>query len=110
MPDDERHLANARGSVLALVLAWLVTSGIACARYATAAPTGEGFTRGWNRVSAFLGWQLAAAVPALLAAALVLRQRARLERRWRVLGFVPLAVEVAFVALLAGLVAWARFA
>lgn len=108
--DERRHAANARGSVLVLALAWLATVGLACLRYATSAPTGEGFTRGWNRVVAFLGWQLAALVPALVAAALVLRHREALEPRWRALGLAPLAIEVAFAALLGVLVAWARFA
>lgn len=41
---------------------WLLTYGWSFFVYQTTEPTGDSFTRGLNRISAFLGWQVAAGV------------------------------------------------
>ena len=70
-------------------------------------PTGDGFTRGVNRITGFLGWQ---GVAGMLAFAV-----------WGVgLGFpkgsgirrtsaVPLGTALALILLIVGMVVWARF-
>lgn len=41
---------------------WLLTYAWSFVVFQTTDPTGDSFTRGLNRVSAFLGWQVSAAV------------------------------------------------
>lgn len=41
---------------------WLLTYGWSFVVYQTTDPTGDSFTRGLNRISNFLGWQVAAAI------------------------------------------------
>lgn len=48
----------------------------------TAEPTGDGFTRGLNRVTGFLGWQSAAALLALVLWLLSLRLPKGAGLRW----------------------------
>ena len=53
-----------RTSILILLVLWALTMGLAgWALFQD--PTGDGFTRGLNRVMGFLSWQLAGAVLAL---------------------------------------------
>jgi len=71
------------------------------------APLGDGFTRGLNRVSGFLGWQLLAAALALIVFALGRAlPKGRAMRRMSVL---PLGFAGLLVAGLALLILWARF-
>ena len=70
-------------------------------------PTGDGFTRGLNRISGFLLWQLAAgivAAPAYIAGRALPRGSGM---RW--LSRVPLALAVALVLAIVGVILWARF-
>lgn len=41
---------------------WLLTYGWSFVVFQTTEPTGDSFTRGLNRISVFLGWQVSAAV------------------------------------------------
>lgn len=53
-----------RPVILVLLALWagaMLLSGLAL----TAEPTGDGFTRGLNRITGFLGWQVAGAVLAM---------------------------------------------
>jgi hypothetical protein len=86
---------------------WLAASAYSVVFLISIEPSGDGFTRGMNRVSGFLGWQ---GVAGMLAFAV-----------WGVgLGFpngsgirrtsaVPLGMALALILLLIGLVIWARF-
>lgn len=48
-----------------LLAAWIVTMALSVLSL-TAEPTGDGFVRGLNRVTGFLGWQLAGAALSLV--------------------------------------------
>ena len=76
--------------------------------FAMTDPTGDGFTRGINRVMAFLGWQLAAGAVAILVWLL----RKRFERgtfeRWA--ARVPAGLFSFLVFGLVALVLFARYA
>lgn len=90
-------------ALAALWLALFVTSFVALQ---VTAPEGEGFTRGLNRLAAFLTWQGAALVVAV-AGALVLRSAALAVReRWRLVGFAPLVVSVVVVAAVVAIIAF----
>ena len=92
---------------MVMIALWLAASAYSVAFLINVEPTGDGFTRGLNRVSGFLGWQ---GVAGMLAFAV-----------WGVgLGFpkgsgirrisaVPLGMALALILLLIGLVIWARF-
>lgn len=70
------------------------------------APVGDGFTRGLNRVTGFLGWQVLAGVLAVIAFALGRAlPRGRVMRRMSVL---PLAFAGLLAAAVALLILWAR--
>ncbi|HBS48712.1 MAG TPA: hypothetical protein DEA05_00795 [Rhodobacteraceae bacterium] len=69
-------------------------------------PTGDGFTRGLNRITGFLGWQIVAGVLAVLTwwAGRGLPKRGAL--RW--LSRLPGLWALLLVAAIAGLILWAR--
>lgn len=54
-----------RAAIWTLLLLWALFMGLSLLAL-TAEPTGEGFLRGLNRVTGFLGWQMGAAVVAFL--------------------------------------------
>ena len=69
-------------------------------------PTGDGFTRGFNRVSTFLLWQFAAGIVAV-PTYMVGREQARgSAMRWATR--LPLALATALLLALAGVILWAR--
>lgn len=74
----------------------------------TLAPTGDGFTRGLNRISAFLAWQSIAFVVAivLLIVGRGLQQENKLIR-W--LSRIPVIIQCAMLVLLIGLILVLRF-
>lgn len=88
--------------VLALWALAMMLSGFAL----TAEPTGDGFTRGLNRITGFVGWQAAALVLALIAWLLArgldagdrLRWMARVPGCWAILLIVGLAILIAVSA------------
>jgi len=60
-------------------------------------PTGSGFTRGLNRVAAFLTWQSVAFVAAMVLAWITRRAVARGSEEIKLLGYLPLAISVFIV-------------
>lgn len=70
-------------------------------------PTGDGFTRGLNRVTAFAGWQFAAALVAIVLWPLSGRFEAGTAGRW--LARVPLILGAILLVLVVGLLVFARF-
>lgn len=74
----------------------------------TLAPTGDGFTRGLNRISAFLVWQMLAFAVAvvLLLVGRGLEQERKLTR-W--LSRIPVIIQCAMLVLLIGLIMLLRF-
>ncbi len=64
-------------------------------------PTGDGFTRGLNRVSALMGWQALAVLLAIVAWGLVMGVPKPRPRRLRWVGFLPVVVSGLLVLLVA---------
>lgn len=70
--------------------------------------TGDGFTRGLNRLTGFLGWQLVAAI---LAGSIWWTGRGLARGRpLRWASRVPGLLVLALVVLIAGMILWARLA
>lgn len=94
--------------LMVFLAAWAVAFVYAFAAFFGTAPTGDGFTRGLNRVVAYLGWQGVAGMLALAAFGV--------GRRWprgapvRRLSAVPLAIALVHVVAIAGIVLWAGYA
>ncbi len=69
--------------------------------------TGDGFTRGLNRVGAFFGWQTAAGLLAVWLWPLSRHLGADKATRW--LGRVPVILAATLVILCVAAILWARF-
>jgi hypothetical protein len=89
--------------VLGLWLFAMALSGLAM----TAEPTGDGFTRGMNRITGFVGWQAAGLILALIAwlSALALPKGDRLRWMARVPGWWAVVLVVG-VAIMIAVGAW----
>jgi hypothetical protein len=87
---------------------WAIAWGWSFAAFVMTEPTGDSFTRGMNRVTTFLGWQMAAALPGFAAWVL--------GRDWpkgsgvRRLSRVPVQLTLGLAAVLGGLMLWAVLA
>jgi hypothetical protein len=94
--------------LMGLLALWAVAWGVSFFAFATMAPEGDGFGRGLNRMTAFLGWQMAAAIPAFGAW--------EVGRDWpkgsgvRHVSRVPLQLAAGLAAVIGGLVFWAVLA
>lgn len=84
-----------------LLLLWLAVMAGSFLAFQLTAETGDGFTRGLNRVLAFVGWQFAGLIIALIC--LFLRARVEWGRPLRWIALVPALVAgtqvLAFVAM-----------
>ena len=91
--------------VTVLFALWVMTFVYAFVSFRVTAPDDIGFTRGLNRIKAFLGWQ---GIAALLALCIF-----GVTRSWpqgssvRRLGSVPLGLAGCLVAALGAVIAWA---
>ena len=99
-PDDTRRFL-----LTALMAIWLMAYCYSFVALALTEPDGDGFTRGANRVSLFLGWQ---GVAGALAIAIF-----GVSRAWprgsgvRRLATAPLALVLLLVFAIVGLIVWA---
>jgi hypothetical protein len=83
----------------ALVFLW---SGV---NWYLSAPTGDGFTRGMNRITAFLGWQAVALGFGIVAYVFGRAQPKGSPMRW--LSRVPVLIWLAEVMIVAAVILWA---
>lgn len=103
--DDDRHPRLLLVCVLSI---WMLCCAGSFAAFTLTEASGDGFTRGINRVSAFLGWQAIAGCLGVWVFSL--------GRQWphgsaiRRLTLGPLILALALLAALAGVVLWARLA
>jgi len=90
-----------------LLVLWALAFGWSIWSLMFTAPTGDGFTRGLNRVSSFVGWQLAAAV---LAFGIWLAGRHSPPRSFaRRLSKVPASLFALLCAVVVALIIYAAF-
>lgn len=103
MDSDGRRLV-----LMACLALWALMWGWSAVVLAMAEPTGDGFVRGMNRIETFLGWQMAAALPAFVAWVLGRDwPKGSGVRRW---SRVPIQLAVGLAAVLGGLTLWAALA
>lgn len=95
---------TSRAVILALLALWALAWGGSFVGLWLTAPTGDGFTRGLNRVMHFLAWQGVAGVLATLLFVLRKRVSGPLARAL----WVPPGLLLAFVLFLAGLILWVQ--
>ena len=92
-------------------VAWLAMAAYGVFAYLTLEPTGSGFTRGSNRISAFLGWQVGALVVAI--AGFAIGRRGRFGTAMRLLYRVPIwasgGMFLLLVVVVLGLFAYTSF-
>ena len=93
-------------AVRALAGLWLVVFLVSFAVLILTEPTGDGFTRGLNRLASFMTWQGVAFAPAVVAAYLTYRAAGKAEPHSKPLGYGPLATSVLLIALLIGIIAF----
>jgi hypothetical protein len=99
--------SDSRRFLLTLLFAvWAMAFAYSFHVFAIAAPSGDGFARGLNRVMQFLGWQGVAGVVAVAVFGV--------SRAWpkgsavRRMGAVPLFLAGLLVAAILGTILWAR--
>lgn len=90
MTQVDRHTA-----LKIVLLVWVAIMGISFLGYALTETSGDGFTRGLNRIMVFLGWQIAGLVIAVIC--LFLRARVERGRPLRWVALVPALVAGAQV-------------
>jgi hypothetical protein len=94
------------GAVRALAALWLLLFVTSFVAFFVIEPTGDGFTRGLNRLASFLTWQGAAFAPAVICAFLTYRFGDGAQRYGKLIGYGPLAVSVSLVGLLIAIIAF----
>lgn len=93
--------------LVALLLVWAVAYIASFALPATMAPTGDGFTRGLNRVGTFFGWQIGACLLAVLI--WMVGRSAALSRRMIWVTRLPAILAGALIVFVIGVILWANF-
>ncbi|MDJ0826486.1 MAG: hypothetical protein QNJ16_13365 [Rhodobacter sp.] len=89
-----------------LLIAWALAFGGAFVAFAVTPAKDFGLAAGWNKVSVFMGWQLGAAVLAILCGAASRRVPPGRPIRW--LGLMPLVGFLLLAAAILALVLWAN--
>lgn len=90
-----------------LFVLWAAAFAWSFIGFAITEGTGDGFARGLNRVSLFIGWQFVAAVLAVLVRGFGtgLEEGSLLRRA----SWVPIGLAGLLILAVAGLIVWARF-
>lgn len=100
-----------RTQLVLLVVVWALAFAGSFLHYQLAAPTGDGFTRGFNRIAIFLGWQAISFLLAIITMLVARREEEEMTTVLSVIGHVPMVVSgvllIAFVALVAHLALFA---
>ena len=95
-------------TVLFLLFAWVILFALSFILPRTVEATGDGFTRGLNRLSIFFGWQIAAFVVAILTALLSWR-RSKPQHRFKWAGYIPAGTHLGLFLFVVGFVMIGRF-
>lgn len=85
--------------ILVMVLVWAIifATGFVLPRFI--APTGDGFTRGMNRLPYFLGLHCLGLLTAIVTAGMTLRAKADIAGWLLLTGFIPLAAYFLMIGL-----------
>lgn len=93
---------SARNWALLLLLIWLGVYGWSFLSFYLTAPTGDGFTRGLNRITSFFTWQIGAGVIAI--GVWIMGQAFEKGTLWRWATRLPALLALAlFIATVAGI-------
>lgn len=92
-------------AIIAFVL-WGVVYVLSFLIAANTAATDMGLTRGWNRITTFLGWQIVAALLAIVVWVLGLRFD---EPLWRWIFRIPALLAIGLVLLVTVTIMWANY-
>lgn len=99
--------ASRENQLVALLLAvWAGLFVWSFIGFSATEPTGDGFTRGFNRVSTFLLWQFAAGIVAVPTYMIGREQARGSAMRWA--SRLPLALATALLLAITGVILWAR--
>ncbi|MGJ8584294.1 MAG: hypothetical protein ACSHXD_09390 [Marinosulfonomonas sp.] len=93
-------------ALMVMLLFWLGAWGYSFVFLATVDPTGDGFTRGLNRVSGFLGWQGVAGLFAF--ASWGIGRSFPKPSGIRNVSAIPLWLAVVLILVLIGMSVWGR--
>jgi len=96
--------ANRTNLIKVLFAIWSALQILAMAYPALTAPTGDGFTRGLNRITAFFGFQGVAGILAITLAIQSFQHRTKLSRIWRIFAAVPITVAALLLLAVLGLI------
>lgn len=99
-----------RRFVYVLAIGWLLAMVLSVLLPALTPATGDGFTRGLNRVGTFLVWQTVALGVAIVVIVMSRSAADRSGRLFKLAAFGPMSVSGLMVLLFVGVVLWARFA
>ena len=86
-----------------MLIVWIILFVVSIAIPVATEKTGDGFTRGINRVTIFFGWQITAFVVSLIVFFMAKRTVA-LSKSWRVAAKAPLFMHCLIVVIIAVLI------
>jgi hypothetical protein len=84
---------------------WAATMILSVVYPMSISPTGDGFTRGLNRVTAFFSWQIGGAIIAL---SIWMQGRSLTNRALRWLSRIPVLWSLILTSLVIGTIIWAK--
>lgn len=84
---------------------WVLVYGGSLVSFIMTEPTGDGFTKGLNRITTFLGWQFAAGILAIIIWTLGKYFEAGSKGRW--LCRLPVLMALGLVLFVVGIIAFA---
>lgn len=90
-----------------LLLVWLALFALSIILAAGAEPTGDGFTRGMNRTTTFLKWQLAAFVIALVSFFMTRRNASSFSTTLQFIGKTPFYTHCVILVFVVGMIVYA---
>lgn len=98
---------SAKVIVWVLMGLWVIAYGGSLLSLLITEPTGDGFTKGLNRVMTFLGWQVGASVLAIIIWSLGKHFEAGSRGRWACR--LPVLLALGLVLVVIGIIAYAKF-
>jgi hypothetical protein len=95
--------------IYGLGVVWAVLFVVSFVMLQVVAPSGEGFTRGLNRIASFLTWQGLAFAVAMVQAWITYGAVKRHVEKIKLVGYVPLAASVFLVGMFIAIMAYRMY-